>query len=250
MLNPNSSPIGTCAAIQRIKEIDFDDTAHPLVQGILKYLDSGVDFNIVHNQWLNVVPTNNDYPHDCWWGYGENGSELKYNPTAILAGFMIQFADKNSELYKKCGQFIKEAVAFLENSISLGEQHVTGCFVTLYDYCFKAQVDFVDMERFKDMLTSTVNHVNCREPDKWFTQYLPKPSDYIRSKDSMFLEGNEDLVRKECELIIEQQEADGCYPVTWDWGRDYAKEFALSENWWKSDLVINNMVFLREFGSI
>lgn len=248
--NPNSSPIGTCAAIQRLKEIDFDDATHPLVLGILNYLDSGVDFNMEYNQWLNVLPTNNDYPHACWWEYGAAGSEFKYNPTAVLAGFIIQFADKNSNLYQKGIQIVKEAVSFLENSISLGEQHVTGCFVTLYDYCHKAKVDFIDMERFKNILTDAVNYVICREPDKWFTQYLPKPSDYIKSKDSIFYEGNEELVRKECELIIARQEADGSYPVTWNWGRDYAKEFVLSENWWKSELVINNMLFLRAFGFI
>ena len=36
--------------------------------------------------------------------------------------------------------------------------------------------------------------------------------------------------------------------ITWKWGM-YEKEFAISENWWKANLVIANMRFLKGFGS-
>lgn len=111
--NPNSSPVQTWAATEVLRKIGFADKDNLLIKGILKYLESGVDFDKDHNQWLNVIPSNNDYPHAIWWGYGQNGSDFKYNPTACLAGFIIKFADKESSLYKKgCKSQEKLSIGF------------------------------------------------------------------------------------------------------------------------------------------
>ena len=42
--NESSTPIGTWAATMILREIGFSDTSHPIISGILKYLDSGKDF--------------------------------------------------------------------------------------------------------------------------------------------------------------------------------------------------------------
>ena len=39
--NPNSSPIQTWKAIVHLEEIGIDDPDHEIIQGILRYLDSG-----------------------------------------------------------------------------------------------------------------------------------------------------------------------------------------------------------------
>ena len=39
--NPNSSPIQTCTATEILDETAFSDTQHPIIQGILAYLESG-----------------------------------------------------------------------------------------------------------------------------------------------------------------------------------------------------------------
>ena len=51
--NPFSSPLQTWAATEILHEIGFFDSAHPLVQGILRYLESGKDFNGHH--WYNTI---------------------------------------------------------------------------------------------------------------------------------------------------------------------------------------------------
>ncbi len=63
--NPNSSPIQTWAATEILREIAFQDQEHPIIQGILKYLNSGKDFN--GEFWYTVVRSNQDYPHAPWW---------------------------------------------------------------------------------------------------------------------------------------------------------------------------------------
>ncbi|MDD6396586.1 MAG: hypothetical protein PUB37_10480 [Firmicutes bacterium] len=38
-------------------------------------------------------------------------------------------------------------------------------------------------------------------------------------------------------------------PLTWMWHNDY-KEFKVSANWWKSDFIIKNFLYLRGFGKM
>lgn len=41
--------------------------------------------------------------------------------------------------------------------------------------------------------------------------------------------------------------------ITWTWfdnNGKYTKEFAISENWWKSYKAIENLCFLKNFGYI
>jgi hypothetical protein len=95
--NPNSAPIQTWTAMEILREISFTDASHPIIQGILKYLASEADFE--GHFWYNTVHSNNDYPHAPWWHTESNStSHNDYNPTACLAGFIIRFADKNSDI--------------------------------------------------------------------------------------------------------------------------------------------------------
>ena len=48
-LNPNSSPIATWAATETLKQIELSDKNHPIVKGILRYLDRGEHFDVVRN---------------------------------------------------------------------------------------------------------------------------------------------------------------------------------------------------------
>lgn len=51
--NPNSSPIQTWCATEILREINFTDNTHPLINGLLKYLASGRDFE--GKLWYNTV---------------------------------------------------------------------------------------------------------------------------------------------------------------------------------------------------
>lgn len=63
--NPASAPIQTWAATEVLRELGFFDSAHPLVAGILRYLESGRDFD--GHTWANTIHSNADHPHAPWW---------------------------------------------------------------------------------------------------------------------------------------------------------------------------------------
>lgn len=46
------------------------------------------------------------------------------------------------------------------------------------------------------------------------------------------------------------QKDDGSVNATWQWRNEFIKEFAVSENYWKSNLTLNNMRYLKAFDQI
>lgn len=244
-LNPNSSPMATWAATEILNEIGADK-AHPIVTGILRYLSSGADFDENQNQWLNTVSSNNDYPHAIWWEYGDK-SDFNYNPTAALTGFVLKYADKNSEIYDKCCKIAQQAIDWFLNSVPFYEQHVTCCFINLFKTLKEKNVISADLSEFEQKLIEEVNYNICSEKEKWATEYVTKPSDFNITQDSIFFKDNAELAKYECEYIKSAQLPDGSFPVPWQWWNDYT-EFYISANYWKSIIIIKNMLYLKANG--
>lgn len=248
--NPHSSPIQTWCAVSILREIGMEDGQHPMMQGILRYLGSGADFS--DGQWLNTVPTNNDYPHAIWWEY-RAGEPSDYNPTASLAGALLRFAPRDGELYALGETLAREAVTWYFSQESVTEPHVLRCFIELWE-CVQAaglsDTDIFDRTAFEKRLQTDVTAAICHDTDKWATEYVCKPSQLFRSKDSIFYyAANADAADYECEFILQSQEEDGAYPVTWQWYND-CREFEVAANWWRSHLIIRNFLYLRGFGRL
>ena len=244
--NPNSCPIQTLTAAAILSEIGLTDPTHPIIQGILRYLDSGADFDEAHRQWLNTVPSNNDYPCAIWWKYGDQGSAFRYNPTAGLAGFAIHFADPNSALYQKGCEIAREAVDWLLAQEPTDDQHILGCFVGLYEACAAADSAPINMAVLRERLARSLRRCLVGVAEKWGKEYAAMPSDLISSKASPFYADNAEVVQAQCDYIRRSQLPDGSYIVPWQWCND-DKDFDLAENWWKSDMIVKNMLHLRAF---
>lgn len=244
--NINSTPIATWVATKILKELNFNGSTHPIIKGILKYLESGKDF--ADGKWFNLAPSNNDYPHAIWWE-SNNGEGLPDdNPTVSLAGFALRYADKDSRLYQTASEIaIKAFNEFLEKPTD--EIHTVKCFAELFNYCAKIDdFDLFDINKFKEKIISKINEVICKEPEKWYTEYVCKPSDFFEKNSKIFVSVNRELAEKEATMITETQLQDGSYPVTWQWHTDY-KEFEIAANWWKSSIIIKNMLYINSFSN-
>lgn len=143
--NQNSQPMGVQKATEYIKKSGGLDPNALIIQGILKYLSSGSDFDVEHEQWLNTVPSNNLSPRAIWWKYSENGSTFEYNPTAALAGFVIKYTNQQNDLYEKCIKIAKDAADWFIKSAP-SECHIANCFISLYEYCEEANNISFDSE--------------------------------------------------------------------------------------------------------
>ncbi len=240
--NPNSSPVQTWTATQIIKETRLEDKEHPIIQGILNYLSSGKDFD--GHTWANTIPTNNDYPHAPWWSFNPS-PETSYNPTASLVGFVLKFADKDSRLFEFARVLAQEAWGYFTSRFPLDAMHTVANFVDLFQYLKESGNDgLLNMVEFNRLLQAQIQHVVTYDTSRWAVDYVCKPSLFISNKASDFYKENKAICEYECEFLSNTQEADGTWAITWGWG-DYPQEWSISKNWWKSDLIIKNLKFLK-----
>lgn len=247
--NPNSAPIQTWTATEILHEIDFTDSMHPVIQGILRYLESGRDFN--GNFWYNAVKSNNDYPHAPWWHTESDSTcHIGYNPTACLAGFIIRFADKNSELYQLGCRIAKEAYDSYFGQGLLNDMHTAACYIRLWQYCEETgAVDVIDLPKLKEKLILQVNSSITKNTAEWETSYICKPSQFFNTRDSILYADNRDIADYECEFIVKSQLEDGSWAIPWSWN-GYPEEWAISRNWWKGNGAILNVLYLKGMGRL
>ena len=247
--NPNSTPIQTWTAIEILHEIGFTSKEHPVIKGILRYLDSGADYD--GRFWYNTVMSNNDYPHAPWWHTeSESSSHTDYNPTACLAGFALCYSKINSSLYYKCLEIAAEAVRKYLSEDYLKDMHTVSCYIRLMEYCEESGlVDLFNAPILKQKLIKQVKVSITADTSLWRTSYICKPSQFLKSPSSLFYNANKEVADYEYEYIAHSRNTDGIWDITWSWN-EYPKEWAITENWWKGNLAILNMLYLKNFGQL
>ncbi len=245
--NPNSSPIQTWTATEILREIDFTDTTHPIFNGILKYLESGQDFD--GELWYNEIVSNNNYPHAPWWGCEQDNAD-SYNPTACLAGFIIRFAEKGGALYGLGVEIAKKAlIATGEKGLSR-DMHSVNLYIRLLEYCQEAcAADIIDISSLEKRLHELIPLAITQDTAEWEKSYVCKPSQFFHSKDSIFYAENKKIAEYECEFIVRTQSEDGAWNIPWGWGA-YPDEWAISKRWWQSNGILVNMLYLKGMGKI
>lgn len=245
--NPNSTPLHTGGACDIIREINYENTKHPVIKGILNYLGSGKDFN--GKGWNLLVESNNNYPHAPWWQTESVSScHTDYNGTAQIAGFIVRYADRDTDLFNLGLRIVREAIESIAKK-DLLDMHTCGCYIHMADYIDQANViDLVDYETLKSKLHESVNKLIETDKTKWGT-YICKPSSFLNSKKSEFYNANKKIAEYESKYIINTQLENGSWDITWSW-ENYPDQWSISKNWWKGHLIIQNLLYLRGFGMI
>lgn len=243
-LNPDSSPIQTWCATTILRQIDLFDADHAVVSGILRYLDSGADFD--GHCWARVIPTNNDHPHAPWWSFSPCDSVAKreYNPTAALAGFLLRAAPKPSPLRARALQIAREACDFFLSGEAEPEMHLLSCYLELTGDLDIAEPEFDRLREMKDKLAQGVRACILADADRWGDGYCAMPSSFISKKGDPLCACFPEIVQREREFIMKTQEPSGAWKVTWQWGA-YPDDFAVSANHWRSQIILKNLLFLR-----
>lgn len=247
--NPNSSPIQTWVATEILREINFTNNTHPIIKGILHYLESGKSFD--GKCWYKIVKSNNGHPHAQWWHTEIDSTDHSdYNPTACLAGFIIRFAEKNSELYKRGCSIAKEAFDQLLADERENGMHTLTCYLRLMQYMEEAKAtDIANLDAVKARLSELIHCCITQETTEWETSYVCKPSQFLDCPGSMFYADNQKASDFECDFIARTQLDDGSWNITWDWDY-YPNQWAISKNWWKANGIILNLLYLQGFSKL
>jgi hypothetical protein len=247
--NPESTPYTTLRAIDILKSICLSDMKHPIMQGIFKYLES--NRYATEYGWMFSIPSNDQYPHAPWWTYDSEANKFEsIGITAELAAFILQFADSDSELYRRALRLSKQLTEDLKTLDKFGDMGIGGYCVLLETIKKCGLEKSLDYENILSIVKKLVYDSIERDISKW-EFYGKRPSNFVRSPESVFFIENEDIVMKELDYLIEKRPEKSVWNITWSWfenNEKYAKEFAVSENWWKATVAIQNMTQLRRFG--
>ena len=246
--NPNSSPYTTLRATNILDSIDFNDKNHPMIKGIFEFFDSTVYYS--ENGWYFNIPSNDDYAHAPWWTHNMEANLTEgIGLTAQIASFILKSADKKSELFNKAILFSHRIFDKLNTTNEYGDMGLGG-FCELLDTVEKAGLkEHFDLNPLTVKIKKLVHNSIERDTAKWL-YYTRRPSDYIKSPDSIFYEENKDIVQTELDYLITTRPQNGVWNITWSWfenNEKYAKEFAISENWWKATKAIETINFLKSF---
>ena len=237
-LNPHSSPIQTWCATGQLRAVDLWDRDHPVVEGIIGYLESRQDFD--GRCWVWAVPSNNDHPHAPWWTW-QPEQPRTYNPTAALAGWLYRVTGSDFSQW-----LVREAmVAYLDGGPCL-DMHLLPCFLQLYRDLRASAPAGWDLTSMEAKLRRDI--AACVRPVQ--DGYCARPSDYILGRDDPFLSCIPDLAEQECSIILETQAPSGAWPIPWTWGGMYPDDYAVSANWWRSGMILKNLLYLRGMGAI
>lgn len=249
--NQQSTPFSTSCAISILKEINLSDCSHPILQGVFRFLSSGVGF--CSKGWLQKMPSNNDFPHAPWWTYEQDRAggfhtDFEYNPTAELAGFCLRTLSSDRALWKTARRITAEALKKIRSSNEI-ERHELGCCCSLYMDLKAADLHTeFQVSDLEEMLKFSVKSAIETNPEKW-SGYVAKPSDFFNSRDSIFYADNKDIADYECDFIVRTQLDDGSWSIPWGWN-DYPEEWAISKNWWKAGGALLNLLYLKGMGKL
>ncbi len=245
--NPNSIPLHSNTASNIITEMDYEDASHPVIQGLLKWYASGEHFN--GKTGAITVPSNNDYPHAFWWHTESISScHTDYNGTAQIAGFIVRYSVRNSDSFNLGVRIANEAIAALSPN-EIRDMHTCTCYLRMAELFEKAvATEYIPYAELKEKLKKSVNKLIERDIAKW-KAYVCVPSTFITSKQSEYYADNKEIADYECRYIMDTQLPDGSWNIAWKWN-GYPNEWAISKNWWRSQLIIQNLLYLKGFGSI
>ena len=248
--NPNSTPYTTLYAINILNDIEFIDLSHPIYIGILKYLYSEQD--LMEYGWRFSVPTNDNFPHAPWWNFDEETNLTEsIGVTTGLSIFVLKYADRSSMLYQKVTALVKNLINNLLTGNNFGDMGIGG-YIELLDAMKALDFGEYDYSLLQLKLNELVKNSIENDISKW-QYYGVRPSNYIRSPQSIYYNENKEIVEKELEYLIETIPGNDVWGITWTWFDNnikYAKEFAISENWYKAIKAIEKIRFLKNFGQI
>ena len=243
--NPNSIPLHSNTASEIIREIDVMDSQQPVIQGLLKWYESGKHFN--GKSWEITVESNNDYPHAPWWHTESVSScHTDYNGTAQIAGFIARYADKGSNIFMLGVRIANEAIEALSPD-EIRDMHTCVCYMRMAELFEKGKAtEYIPFDELKEKLHISINKLIVTDTSKW-SGYVCQPSCFINSKESEYYLANKEIADYECKHIINTQLADGSWNIGWTWGGNYPDEWAISKNWWKGQWIIQNLLYLKGF---
>ncbi|WP_226579651.1 hypothetical protein [Halobacillus litoralis] len=246
---PGSSPMATWAAGQQLLEMRVA-SKEPVITRVISYLMNTYDPET--GMWPSVIPEVNDFPHAPWWHYKEGiQSQWMFNPSAELAGFLVDWSAIGSEASELGWHSIVRAVERLMAADDM-DFHEVLCYQQLLSILsrYKSRLQTESLYTFS-LIESHIYDLTeaCveMEPSKWGRSYSALPLDMIDGPQHPFYEKFPDLVRENAKFYMNTLLDEGVWDITWDWG-DHSESYVLAKRQWQGVVAVNRYKKMKVMG--
>lgn len=236
--NSNSVPYACVYAIETLNLVQFYDMSHPVYKGIKKYLE-----NSDMEHWIFTLPSNEEFPHAAFYNYSKTYNDVQSLGIQIsLSAFVLEYME-NTAIYEHVLAHLDSFIdRIFEND--LGDMGPSS-YIALVDTMQRQKISGYNYDELQNRLNAIVNEQMQKEEEMW-DSYGYRPSDFIKSSNSIFLNGNEEIVEKECDYLIRTIPQNDIWPVSWCWfenAQKYPKEEAISLHIAKARKCIERVKF-------
>jgi hypothetical protein len=245
--NPASTAYNAQIVIKMLRGFDFIDITHPIYKGIFNYLEN-TEYKSEHG-WFFTIPSNNNFPHGIWWSYSPDDNMIQnVGTTASLCGFILRFGKQSSALYQLAKKYAVMLIERLKTETEHGDMGVAG-------YCELAddiEAAGLENENNYSLLLEKVPLLIKEKIHNEKENFMANPLEFITSPKSKYYDENKDEVEAALDSIIESRPENSVWDISWEWYNEYTatKNYAISENWWKSTKAIEKLLLLRNFGRL
>lgn len=241
--NPASAPSQMFYAIHILHELDYKDKTHPVIQGMLRYLESGKDME--DGFWISILSSNNEYPHAPWWTKTDIKTFDVYMPNADICWFILNFAQKESSLYTKAESMVQRMLDLFLSQKEVEPHSLESMMFLLRELQKTGSFCGPQTDAAAAHGIQLMRGLIEEDPDHW-NAYCITPSFFIHDRLHPLYSEYSTLLKLEVQRITETRDAEGCWNINWVW-QGYENEFRLSANWWKSSVTMQKLMLYETF---
>jgi hypothetical protein len=232
-----SSPMATMLALRLFNEVDAPESdAH--VRQAVRYLLA--TFDSAAGYWHALPKGVNTAPHAPWWevhdSTGKCDVESPVFPTAALAGYLRRYDRLLPAGF--LDRITVSSLRYLDAApIRMSEPDIQ--MLTELTRFLPAEKA---VRKLRAVLAATVEH----DPNKW-TAYTIQPLAFVPGPRSSFYAGLEKEVSTNLDYMIAHQDADGGWPLTWSWEKEYPAAWAIAKREWRAQVALEDLERLAAF---
>jgi hypothetical protein len=238
---PDSSALCTTDALAAIWGVGIGSD-HPMIRKAVGYLIDTYDREA--HGWLMVPPAADDYPRAPWWQFSPDSTTTKHNPRPQILGIFWRARD-----YVPMG-LIKELSAmvlkdFIADLSGLGDHDLLN-YLRLYH---TPDLPQEIKQPLTQHLPGLIQKLVATDESAW-AGYSLRPYGVIDSFEDEFYPLVAESLPESLRYLVNEQDEDGSWPLTWDWGKDGHSDWAIAEKDCRSLVTLGGILTLHRMGAV
>ena len=238
---PDSSSLCTTVAFSVMWELDLDNN-HPMIEKGIQFLMDTYDKQ--GKSWFFVPPAADLYPRAPWWNFENDSRASRHNPRPEILGSLLQAQSLVP------GELIQEVVEDVEKTFLTERENFQ--MHDLLSYLRLARCENLPETLEKVLsaeLPDIIKKVVAFEPEKW-AGYSLRPYQVVRNMNDPLLSCVEGAMHDSLLYLIDEQDEDGSWPLTWNWGESFSEIWPIAEKEWRSVVTFDYLLILKNFSAM